>query len=109
MIKDFSNVILLGLIGTYMSIIISLLFIYLDKITFLEKQNQIIMDITKNPVIWEFYNKTINHLKKAIDYDDDLYKELIYDLKERGSNIVTIDWNEFKPIDYVLDKLEPFL
>jgi len=36
---------------------------------------------------------------------DDLYRELIYEMKELGSQVVEIDWNEFRPLDYVLGKL----
>ena len=36
---------------------------------------------------------------------DSLYKELAYDLSEMGSDVVEIDWNEFKPIEHVLEKL----
>lgn len=37
---------------------------------------------------------------------DDLYKELVYELDQKGSQIVEIDWNEFRPVDYILEKLE---
>jgi len=36
---------------------------------------------------------------------DNLYKELIYDMKTMGSTVVEIDWNEFRPTDYVIDKI----
>jgi len=37
---------------------------------------------------------------------DDLYRELTYELKQKGSEVVEIDWNEFRPINYILEKLE---
>lgn len=37
---------------------------------------------------------------------DDLYRELIFELKQKGSQIVEIDWNEFRPVDYILERLE---
>ena len=40
---------------------------------------------------------------------NDLYKELMYELKEMGSNIIELDWNEFKPFNYVIEKLDPYL
>ena len=40
---------------------------------------------------------------------NDLYKELMYELKEMGSNIIELDYNEFKPLEYVIEKLDPYL
>lgn len=40
---------------------------------------------------------------------DDLYKELIYDLKRRGSKIITLDWNEFQPLEEVAAVLDPHI
>ena len=37
---------------------------------------------------------------------DDLYREMVLELKQKGSQIVEIDWNEFRPVDYILEKLE---
>lgn len=71
-----STIVLLGLLGTYISIVISLLFVYLEKMNVLEEQSQITTDITMNPLIWEFYEKSIIHLQKVINYDDSVYKDL---------------------------------
>jgi len=40
---------------------------------------------------------------------DSLYKDLVFDLKQMGSKIIEIDWNEFKSTDYVLEQLEGHL
>jgi len=37
---------------------------------------------------------------------DTLYKELVDEMGELGSQVVEIDWNEFRPLDYVLDKIK---
>lgn len=40
---------------------------------------------------------------------NDLYKELMYELKELGSNIIELDWNEFRPLEYVVERITPYL
>lgn len=40
---------------------------------------------------------------------DSLYKELVYEMKDLGSEVVEIDWNEFRSTDYVLDRLKQFV
>ena len=40
---------------------------------------------------------------------DNLYKELIFEMNELGSQVVSIDWNEFRPLDYVIDRLQEVL
>jgi len=52
--------------------------------------------------------------EKAITEDylgglDSLYNELIYYLQGEGSNVVKIDWNEFKPTSHVLEKMGEYL
>jgi len=37
---------------------------------------------------------------------DDLYKELVYEMRELGSQVVEIDWNEFRPLDYIMERLD---
>ena len=37
---------------------------------------------------------------------DDLYREMVLELKKKGSQVVEIDWNEFRPVDYIINKLE---
>jgi NADH dehydrogenase (ubiquinone) 1 alpha subcomplex subunit 10 len=37
---------------------------------------------------------------------DDLYRDLVFELKQKGSQVVNIDWNEFRPVDYILERLE---
>ncbi|MCB9026726.1 MAG: deoxynucleoside kinase [Bdellovibrionaceae bacterium] len=39
----------------------------------------------------------------------DLYQELIVEMQKIGSVVIEIDWNEFKPLDYVLDQIKEHL
>jgi deoxyadenosine/deoxycytidine kinase len=38
----------------------------------------------------------------------DLYRELTVEMDARGSKVLEIDWNEFRPVDDVLEKLKEF-
>ncbi len=40
---------------------------------------------------------------------NDLYKELVYEMNGLGSKVVEIDWNEFRPLDYILEKIDGFI
>jgi deoxyadenosine/deoxycytidine kinase len=40
---------------------------------------------------------------------DSLYKELIYEMKELGSEVIELDWNEFPSFDYVKERLKGVL
>lgn len=40
---------------------------------------------------------------------DELYNDLKTEMRELGSQVIEIDWNEFKPVDWVLEQLEPHL
>jgi len=37
---------------------------------------------------------------------DELYRELVYEMKGLGSTVIEIDWNEFRPLDYIMERLE---
>lgn len=48
--------------------------------------------------------------EKSIPYQylaglNELYKDLMYELKNKGSKVIDVDWNEFRPTDYILNKL----
>jgi len=40
---------------------------------------------------------------------NDLYKELMYELKQMGSNVIEVDWEEFKPTEYIIERIKPFI
>lgn len=49
--------------------------------------------------------------EKGIPFDylaglNELYKDLMYELKILGSKVINIDWNEFKTTEYVLDQIK---
>ncbi|MCB9063009.1 MAG: deoxynucleoside kinase [Halobacteriovoraceae bacterium] len=37
---------------------------------------------------------------------DQLYHELMIDLKDKGSRVIELDWNEFRPVDFVVEQLK---
>jgi deoxyadenosine/deoxycytidine kinase len=40
---------------------------------------------------------------------DDLYKEMIHEMEARGSRILELGWNEFKPMSDVMPEIDKFL
>ena len=67
---------LLGLLGVYLSVVISLLLSSLEKFSTLEEQNRIATTIRQNPTTWSFYQNTIPSITAATEFENDVYKTL---------------------------------
>lgn len=68
--------VLLSLLGVYLSVGISLLFIHIEKLSTLEEHIEIAVNINHNPRMRKFYNSTLSHLKNAEQFKNAIYCDL---------------------------------
>ena len=68
--------VLLSLLGVYLSVGISLLFIHIERLSKLEEHLEIAANINHSPLTSRFYKNTLSHLNNAEQFKDKVYKDL---------------------------------
>ena len=79
-----NTAVLIGFLGAYVSIAISLLFDSLNKIRQLRETNQVFGKVINDQQALDFCTRSVNQLAKSAGYTDQVYKGL---LKNRLNNI----------------------
>lgn len=68
--------VLLGLLGVYLSIGISLLFTHVERLSKLEESIKVAASINHSPLTSRFYKYTLSHLNDAEQFKDKVYEDL---------------------------------